>query len=426
MQAEAAARRIAIVGGGAAGTIVACELATIDSGADVDLFEPSGDVGPGLAYSTADPLHVVNVPAAKLSAIAAEPDHFVSWLAARGEDARAEAYPARRTYGEYLRELFASRRAVAERTTIRVVPRAATAAELVDNTRYDAVVLALGNLQAPPPIALPDDARCFWSPWQTGALEADGLPHRARVLVVGTGLTAVDAVLSVAAAAPGAALHMVSRNGELPFAHLPGPLRAPAPHGDMPTACTTMEELAAAWERHMACAQSQGYDWRDVVDGIRPITQQLWQALAPAEQARFLRECRRRWERRRNRAAPEVGARLEDLRSTGRLQLRVGDAHTLLDQPWDRIIAATGPTADIRRTTNSLAQELLDRGIAAPDAHCLGIRTTGDGRVVGPDDRPSDRLWTLGWLRRGELWESLAIPEIRTQARAIAEQLSDP
>jgi len=34
------------------------------------------------------------------------------------------------------------------------------------------------------------------------------------------------------------------------------------------------------------------------------------------------------------------------------------------------------------------------------------------------------RLFTLGNLRRGELWETTAIPELRVQARAIAERLA--
>jgi uncharacterized NAD(P)/FAD-binding protein YdhS len=91
---------------------------------------------------------------------------------------------------------------------------------------------------------------------------------------------------------------------------------------------------------------------------------------------------------------------------------------------FDRIVSATGPTSDIRRTTNQLLAQLLADGIAAPDAHHLGVRTTDDGAIIDAAGAASDRLYTLGWLRRGELWETLAIPEIRVQAKVIAQALA--
>ena len=41
---------------------------------------------------------------------------------------------------------------------------------------------------------------------------------------------------------------------------------------------------------------------------------------------------------------------------------------------------------------------------------------------VGSTDAP---IWTLGSARRGELWESTAVPEIRTQAAQVAAAVLD-
>jgi uncharacterized NAD(P)/FAD-binding protein YdhS len=444
--------RIAIIGGGAAGTITACELARLDSDVDVDVIERSGDVGPGLAYSTPDPLHVVNVWAGRLSADPDDPDDLVRWLDAHGEEALPQSFPERRLYGRYLRERFAERTAAATRASFRVLAAAVTGLDRepngirltltaadgsVEHRHYDSVVLALGNVEAPPSVVLPFDARCFASPWQAGALDPGALPADGSVLVIGTGLTAVDAALALSARAPGLCVTMTSRNGHLPHTHLSGALRTPAPIDSFPTDLRTMDELAAAWRTHVERALAAGHDWRDAVDGLRPITQRLWRSLEPIEQGRFLHEHRRWWEARRNRAAPRVGEQLEALVAAGRLEVVAGgvrDLHVEADgvhavvgdaeRRFDRVVCCTGPTSDIRSTTNRVLTQLLADGIVTPDVHQLGIRTRDDGAIIDADGVVDETIYTLGWLRRGELWETLAIPEIRVQAKAIAAALT--
>lgn len=440
--------RVAIIGGGAAGTILACRLLRLDAPMDIDVFEVRDTLGRGLAYSTADDRHVVNVPASKLSAVADEPAHFVRWLGAHRHDARDESFPRRHVYGQYLEGLLATRIARAEHCTLTHVHALVTSLrrdgdevelrlqDRAERATYDAAVLALGNVEAPPAIDLPTDPRVFTDPWQPDALEGEDLAPGAHILVIGTGLTAVDAVLSLADTAPDATITMVSRNGQLPFAHLPGPLRAPWPSDEFPTDMADLDELLTVWDDHLARGLAAGHDWRDVVDGMRPITQAVWRALDEESQRRFLHEQRRAWEVRRNRAAPEVGTRLDELRASGRLVVRAGDVADVRAEPdgihatvagdelrVDRIVCCTGPTADVTETTNPLLQDLLETGLATPDPHHLAVRTSDDGELVRADGSVDPRLLTLGWMRRGELWETLAIPEIREQSQAIAALL---
>ena len=77
------APRVVVVGGGAAGTLVATHLvrsATLRGTAlEVDVLEPADRLGRGTAYGTTDDAHLLNVPASGMSALPENPGHFVAW-----------------------------------------------------------------------------------------------------------------------------------------------------------------------------------------------------------------------------------------------------------------------------------------------------------------------------------------------------------
>jgi uncharacterized NAD(P)/FAD-binding protein YdhS len=49
--------------------------------------------------------------------------------------------------------------------------------------------------------------------------------------------------------------------------------------------------------------------------------------------------------------------------------------------------------------------------------------STRDGAIVDPQRRANERLWLVGPLRRGPLWENNAVPELRAHALATAQRL---
>src|SRR4051794_7208929 len=76
---------VAVVGAGAAGSLVAIHLADrlARTGAapfDLLLVDPDARLGRGVAYSTADPRHLLNVPAQGMSALPGRPTHFLDWV----------------------------------------------------------------------------------------------------------------------------------------------------------------------------------------------------------------------------------------------------------------------------------------------------------------------------------------------------------
>src|SRR5436305_1811184 len=147
---------VAIVGGGAGGTLVAIQLLRqARPPLSITLVEPGERLGRGVAYSTREPEHLLNVPAGKVSALPDAPDHFARW--ARSP---VGAFVARGRYGDYLDETLRETAARAARdVSFQILRDSAISAAaghgkvrlgLASGERLDAgiAVLALGNLPA--------------------------------------------------------------------------------------------------------------------------------------------------------------------------------------------------------------------------------------------------------------------------------------
>jgi uncharacterized NAD(P)/FAD-binding protein YdhS len=457
---------VAVLGAGASGTLTAAAL--LDAARPlrpvrVLLMDSAAGSGRGVAYSTGQAHHLLNVPAGAMGADPADLEAFLRWARRNADDsARAGDFLPRGWYGAYLAETLhaAADRALedgrgalvrVQRRALQVTSASARGCLQITDDRgarqhADAVVLATGN---PPPgqrWAAPELRRSPYfiaDPWSPGALAqlrthltdgADRLP----VLLVGTGLTMVDVSLSLAGS--GRSLLAVSRSGQLPAAHRT--LRAAAvPPTDLPAKSLTADRLRAWFGRHVETVQETCGDWRPAVDGLRPYTSQLWRRLPLAERARFLSLDARSWERARHRMAPVTAAGVRKLRTSGALEVRSGTVVAvtplpnglrvqLSADPRDvvdvaAVVNCTGPETDPYAWGNSVVDDLLARGVASGDPLGLGLRTDLAGRLLDPSGRRTSRLVTLGSPRRGSLYESTAIPEIRCQAQSLAALLVD-
>ncbi|WP_063838303.1 FAD/NAD(P)-binding protein [Saccharothrix sp. ST-888] len=441
--------RIAVVGAGAAGTLTAAQLlrraAALQAELEVWLIDP-GATGRGVAYASSAAHHLLNVPAGRMSAYHDAPDHFVRWLTRRAPGVHAgDDHVPRALYGEYLADVLAAaasgpgpgrlhrvhERAVGVRRTDHGVTLVLGSDEPVS---ADAAVLALGNFPpgsawAPP--ALHRSSRYLPDPWAPGAL-AD-LPDHGDVLLVGTGLTMVDVALTLSCA--GRAVRAISRHGLLPQPHAESPLPvAPPPSFD---SGADIQQIRRSLLSHVsACRRTYG-DWRVGIDSLRPVTAELWRHLSPSARAHFLHHDQTLWNSHRHRIPPTSARALRDEIDAGRIQVgpgEIADAAAAQDSVLVRlrdgrtlsvgaVVNCTGPQADVRRVDDPLVAGLLATGLAAPDPTGLGFHTTPNGRLRPADGTASAVLWTLGSLRRGALFESTAIPEIRAQAHALAADL---
>ncbi|MEV4702203.1 FAD/NAD(P)-binding protein [Actinoplanes sp. NPDC049316] len=409
-------RTVAVVGGGCSGVLVTREL--LENGADDVLLVEPGEPGGGVAYGPARPWHLLNSRAGAMSADPDDPGHFARWSgAAPGE------FRPRREYGRYLRTVFddalaahPGRADVRRARAARVLPGPDGGAVVLDDgtaLRADHIVLATGG----PAVARQRLGHPHYidDPWRPDVL--DDLPPDRPVLLVGTGLTAVDVALTLTAdgrrTAPVVA---VSRRGLLPLTHTVDAAPPAAPALDD---CATLRDVVRA----VRAAAVEAGDWRPVVDGMRPYLDRLWTALTADDQDAFLRHLARTWECHRHRMAPQVAARVVALREAGLLEIRRGGVAAwpgLAD--YAAVVNCAGP-GRLPGSAGPLVGGLLQSGLATPGPHHLGLAVDPRGRVVAADGRAHDRLWLIGPLRRGTQWETTAVPEIRAQARSLATDL---
>jgi uncharacterized NAD(P)/FAD-binding protein YdhS len=439
---------VAVVGGGASGALTAIELLrhaeAYRTPSRVVLIDRHGRHGVGQAYATADPRHLLNTCAAKMSALADDPGHLLRWARAEGMDVAGSDFLPRGVYGRYLRATLAAaeRRVRPSGQVARVTGTAVSVTGpgpgrplrvhlsgggVVD---ADAVVLATGNRA---PSAWPRMAagpRYVADPWAPGALA--GIRDGAPILVVGTGLTMVDVATTVTGAHPDAVVYAVSRHGLLPRRH-----RHPAPppaQVSLPGGTVRLADLLRAVR--VAVGDNDG-EWHGVIDALRPHVPRLWARLSPADRRRFLDLAARYWEIHRHRIPPATASRIAGLRAAGRLQVlrgRLVSAMAGRDEVTVRL-AGDGATRELHVgwlvngtgpapvTGDPFLESLFAAGLARPDPLRLGLDADEAGAVLDTAGRPHDRIFTLGPTLRGVRYETTAIPEIRAQAAALAPRL---
>lgn len=433
---------VAIIGAGFSGTLLAINLLRHD-GPRATLIERGGAAGQGVAYGMAQPDHLLNVRAANMSAFPDRPDHFVRWLAERGDGQGGADFVPRATYGAYLRDLLASAQAAAPgRLTIvagEAVDCSGGTVRLRDGRTVvaDVAVLAVGNLapQVPPGLdAVAGSPAYVGNPWEARATA--GLGDEDCVLLIGTGLTMVDVVLTLEARGFGGRMVALSRRGLLPHRH------APATPGDPPLTDRPRPPLSDLVRTVRNRGQAIG--WRSAIDELRPFTQGIWAAADGEERSRFLRHLRPWWDIHRHRLAPAVADRIAALVDSGRLTVLAGKtcdaapAEDGIDVRWrprgidvaqtlhvTRTIACTGPQGDLARTDEPLLAHLHAAGRIRPDPEHLGIEVESTGRVVRADGASDDALFAIGPMTRGAFWEIVAVPDLRRQVWDVARYLSN-
>jgi uncharacterized NAD(P)/FAD-binding protein YdhS len=452
---------IAIVGAGFSGTLLALHLLRrCPPNARIILIERHRQFGRGQAYSTPNPSHLLNVPAGRMSAFHDAPSHFLDWLMAQpaetlnGVVPSAGAFVPRGLFGEYMsaqlnKEIH--RAGSGERLELvhgEVLGIDRTSHPLVldldrDRTiEADLAVLAVGNFPPEPmPIADPSfyDTQFYRpDPWAADALA--GLDSRAAVLLVGTGLTMVDAVISLLDRGHVGPIHALSRRGLMPRRHAPvaaGATREPIPY---PTGVRALARFLRAESRR---AMDSGGSWHSVVDELRPFTVDVWQAMPIDDKRRFLRHLRPWWDVHRHRMAATVAERIDAALASGQLRVQAGRIRSYsvdgasvradymprgaaepASLTVSRVVNCAGPGADYGRISHPLVRTLLDDGTVRPDALCLGLDVTAACALLNHAGDVSRRLFAVGPVTKGRFWEMTAVPDIRRQCELLALHLA--
>lgn len=441
-------RHFTIIGGGATGTLLAVNLIKNNGNypLTVNLVERKARVGRGVAYSTTNDLHLLNVPANKMGAFPDDVGSFHQWLVKNNYNYLPNDFVPRRIFGEYLQNLLEETIKNADKNvTVNLVNQEAVDVTLENNQAQvildsgetlpsDKVILAFGNFLPPHPGMENNDFvfadKYFQNPWN-GAV-ARKISGGDDVLIIGTGLTMVDTVLGFFNTKHRGKIFAVSKHGWLPAVHKLG-FVYPS-FSDELKAKNKVSELFKIVRRRTAQAENAHSNWRGVIDSLRPATQEMWVNLPDAEKRRFMRHLRRIWDVSRHRMPEECAEILQKMQDAGQLEILKGRIKKIEQSSLEgfnityesgaekrhihvnAVVNCTGSESDFSKIESPLVQNLLCKNYIQTDNLALGLAAQPNGKI-------SDVFYTIGTSLKGILWESTAMPEIRTQAHNLARQL---
>lgn len=438
---------VVIIGGGASGVLMAVHLLTRqDRLFRVTIIEGRNAPGQGLAYSTLDPDHLLNTRVHNMSAFPEDPEHFLRWLQVQPSQApvTGQCFVSRKVYGSYLADLMTPWLNGTEPQRLRVVREAAV--KLQDCPRGvvvhlsgghsiigDIAILATGHV-----LERPDPEGVLLSAWDDpGPIDPQG-----RVIIIGSGLSMVDRVISLLKAGHKGEILAVSRRGLLPRTHAPtSPL--PIGLGDIPLGAPM--SVLTDWLRSLVKrAEQRGGTWRDAIDGVRPHIKAIWRSLPPVERARFLRHAATLWDVHRHRIPPASGAIIDHAVAAGQLRLVRGSFKGIARDPDGRstlrircvgntdrteltaavVFDCRGIRRDPARHASPLIAGLIASGAARIDPLNIGLDVDLSCRLIGTSGSASGHLFAIGPASRAAFWEITAIPDIREQIAGLSAVLA--
>lgn len=453
--------RVAIIGGGFSGAAVAWHLAQLHrpERISISVIEPRPLLGGGLAYSSEEPSHRVNVPAVRMSMAPDDPQHFARWLTGSGElehdpDAiwkNGDAFPRRRVFGRYVAEHLAPYLGSGlvrhvEGPATRVTRDASGAGWTVHTSSglvaADIVVLAATHPQPAIPAALihlTEAPGFIVDPYASAALA--GIGPDASVLIVGSGLTSADMVAELDRRGHRGRILALSRRGLRSRGH---PDVRGEPFGDFASApATTALGLLRTIRAMLAAARAANVNWQSVFDQLRLQGPVLWAALAPPERARLVRQLRVFWDVHRFRIAPQVAAVLDRRHAAGTVDtiaarlVASNDEDGSLAVSFQRrgqtriettrfaaVINTTGPAHGQALQLNPALSSLAEAGLIRTDQYGLGIETGLDSRAIGRDGAAVATLLVAGPLARGTFGELMGLPEVARHAQTVAVEIA--
>ncbi|MFO2466386.1 FAD/NAD(P)-binding protein [Pseudomonas sp. 15FMM2] len=453
---------VLIVGGGLSGTMLAVQLLRLPGTRRVLVIEPRAELGRGEAYSAVELGHTLNGNAARMSVDPDNADDLTQWLtayiAAGGwpeSDQQhvpvSELFVPRGMFGLYAQQRLAEAKAQSTSSVEHIraevidlqVQVSSTLLTLSDGQwlRGEFAVLATGMFPAArtPQTASSGLNAAAVDPWDVSAMRQ--LDPQSTVLIIGSGLTMVDAVVSLDQAGHRGPIEVFSRHGLLPHVRRQPPAWVDFLAEDQ-SLCSPRQLLREV-RRQCRCAVHQGIDWQAPLDTVRAHIGRLWSQASERHKRQFVRHVRPWWESHHHRSPPLSAELVARLHGEGRLRIqaasfqglepsqngdvilrlrRRGEQHTTLVR-GAALINSSGIEYDWRRVARPLPQQLLARGLVQPGPLALGIAADVSGAVVDAQGLASQRLFAMGPPLRGVWWESTAVTDVALQAKALAARL---
>lgn len=449
--------RIAIIGGGYTGAIIAKLL--VERGPrdieELTVFEPREQLGCGLAYDVQNTDVRLNVAAHRMRAIPGSPTAFLDWLRTSGTltvdpDAVTPEgiFALRRDFGRFMHSQLMP---YLDTGAIRHLRQAVRAVERENEQWHicgtdgtvvmaDILILATGHPPASrPPVVDRLSASTMTRVKDVLAGDAfNGIGKCDPVVIVGSGLTAIDALCRLKALGHTGAVRLLSRTGLVPRPHAGGGF---SPFGDFSsTDLTSAGKLLSKVRATIRDAQALGIPWQSVFDALRQHAQPLWKALPVRERQRFLRRLRRWYDVHRYRMPPQGAAILELGINTGWVKLETGELASIAEDRQGllagvetragrtefrclHILLATGPDFRDYADHQRFLLAMHRNSFIQSDPLGLGLACDFAGRALTVAGTPNSTLFIGGPPARPAFGELTGVPEIANQAASLVDRI---
>ncbi len=506
---------IAIIGGGSVGVSFLAQLVNclqqegdrIKHPATILLFEPRQRPGAGDAYHDDLPSNLLNIPVRNMSAFANDKAHFHRWLSAQPASVLSRfmvehfddsAFLPRPLFGLYMESVFEEAVAECRKSGFiiqHVAQRVVGLCEsengdwrvLVDGSRrYTAkrVVLCNGNLPSTAFPTLDGLARYFNAPYPVSKL-AHEIEQSASVGIIGSSLSAVDAIVALRESGHRGEIICVSRNGRLPsvrsklnrtklerrltaedvedhvqanggeltlesfFSLLVSHLEALGGRLDMADVLGPDLPAHSALDHEIAVSQEQERLWQVVCSASNDVIDIVWQRLSEEQRLDYHRKWRSLWMARRAtfplmnalklqayfrqhtlKVLPGFTACSHDPRAQAffihRSKTGLADTrqHNHESLKVDYVINATSFSLDPSNTRDGLIAQLLEAGYISSDPSGGARLDYNTGCVMDTSGKVQRNLSLLGSLAAGTYFWTLSMDINARLAQAQAQRIS--
>jgi uncharacterized NAD(P)/FAD-binding protein YdhS len=447
-------KTVCIIGGGFSGMFTAIHLLRKDVKLKLKLFNDDYPLALGAAYSTLHREHLLNVAAGKMSPYKDRPSHFADWILSKKEyssyhsGGHESKFLPRFIYGKYLDEII-SDFISDERLEIihsRVVDVDQENGQYLVGTASqktfvgDFLVLANGNFAPAPPklndLSFIKNTNYFPNPWKFNK-KTD--PEKS-VLIIGSGLTMIDQVLTLLSDGFTGEIYSVSPRGYFPQSHAENQDSYPDFYDELEH--KSLQSVFQTVIKHLKNAGENGISWQAVIDSVRPHARSLWLNFSEKDKTQFVSHLRHIWGVARHRLPREVFVKIRQLISEGKLQIIAGRLQSVTEEKdgfkisirqrrtgqlktviVSSIVNCTGPQTNFNELNDDLIRNLIHKNIIAPHELKIGIRALPDGMVLNAENKVVPNVYAVGSLLRGVLWENTAVPELRLNAENVALQI---
>jgi uncharacterized NAD(P)/FAD-binding protein YdhS len=442
---------ITIIGGGFSGAMLVVNMLKENKPVHIRIIEKDKRVGYGLAFSAIKDYHLLNVPAHVMGAFPDDTKHFVHWLKSKNIETPPFCHVPRKLYGEYINELFEEQlKTCKQNQKVEIITDEAeniflkqgkAEVRLKSGTSFltGKVVLAIGHFPPGHPRSKDrtfiESKRYFQDPWSV-PLDKE-FRSSDKILVIGSGLTMIDTVLSLYYNGFKGKIFSFSNHGYIPFVNQPSVVY-PSIYKEIMEHDNILDIFKTV-RKHMRLAEEKGIGWRAVLDSFRYQNQEIWLSLPFEEKKKFLKHLSRLWNIARHRIPFDYDKIINQLIKSGQLVIRAVkilsivkgdnciDVHYKLKKSekeitdkFDYLLNCTGPQSNYEHVESPLVINLLKQGYIKCDIFKMGLNALPNGTLIDKEGVPSSILFTMGPPLKGILGESTAISELRKQAQDLA------